>query len=344
MKVSFLPVLLLLVASSSIAQVSVTEKVAVAYAKALDVKILDPSLPSQGLEDWLQNGPPHIETLRWQSDDTCDLHPDSSDRDYPRCVRIAFARGGQEGYFLVLIGSLKRGIIGPPQLYYGPYVVEPGFIQTGSTDRLSGLPHLLDLPAVTGGVSDLYQKIVAQHPIGIPQGADKTSLWPLLSRRLTQQLESAQACQDDYFRQRSAAGTTPKPAWMTSDLFSGEDERTAPYFVNIVHKEPLKDGSFAVQLDAVERDVTGKTAPSSQVGSGPIESRRTGRSSPPWSLKTSGSWSTTFASSRKTLPTVHHICSLKLSQAVTAPAGPESPSRRSSLRLMLRLQLWIGTP
>ena len=260
MKASFLPVLLLLVASSSIAQLPVTEKEAVAYAKALDVKILDPSLPSQGLEDWLQNGPPHIETLRWQSDDTCDLHPDSSDRDYPRCVRIAFARGGQEGYFLVLIGSLKRGIIGPPQLYYGPDVVEPGFVQTGSTDRLSGLPHLLDLPAVTGGVSDLYQKIVAQHPIGIPQGADKTSLWPLLSRRLTQQLESAQACQDDYFRQQSAAGTTSKPAWMTSDLFSGEDERTAPYFVNIVHKEPLKDGFFAVQLDAVERDVTGKNS------------------------------------------------------------------------------------
>lgn len=175
-------------------------------------------------------------------------------------MRIAFARGGQEGYFLVLIGSLKRGIIGPPQLYYGPDVVEPGFVQTGSIDRLSGLPHLLDLPAVTGGVSDLYQKIVAQHPMGIPQGADKTSLWPLLSRRLTQQLETAQACQDDYFRQQSAAGTTSEPAWMTSDLFSGEDERTAAYFVNIVHKEPLKDGFFAVQLDAVERDVTGKNS------------------------------------------------------------------------------------
>jgi hypothetical protein len=260
MKASFLPVFLLLVASSSIAQLSVTEKEAVAYAKALDVKVLDPSLPSQGLEDWLQNSPPHIETLRWQSDDTCDLHGDGSDRDYPRCVRIAFARGGQEGYFLVLIGSLKKGIFGPPQLYYGPDVVEPGFVQTGSTDRLSGLPHLLDLPAVTGGVSDLYQKVVAQHPIGIPQGAIKTSLWPLLSRRLTQQLESAQACQDDYFRQQSAAGTFSKPAWMTSDLFSGEDERTAPYFVNIVHKEALKDGVFAVELDAVERDVAGKNS------------------------------------------------------------------------------------
>jgi hypothetical protein len=109
-------------------------------------------------------------------------------------------------------------------------------------------------------VSDLYQKIVAQHPIGIPQGADKTALWPLLSRRLTQQLETAQACQDDYFRQQSAAGTSSKPAWMTSDLFSGVDDRAAPFFVNIVHKEPLKDGFFAVQLDAVERDVTGKNS------------------------------------------------------------------------------------
>ncbi|HEY3706849.1 MAG TPA: hypothetical protein VGL22_17430 [Terracidiphilus sp.] len=260
MKASFLAVLSLLVASSSIAQLPVTEEEAVAYAKALDVKILDPSLPSQGLQEWLQNGPPHIETLRWQSDDTCDLHPDSSDSDYPRCVRIAFARGGQEGYFLVLIGSLKRGIIGPPQLYYGPDVVEPGFVQTGSTDRLSGLPHLLELPAVTGGVSDLYQKIVAQHPIGIPQGADKAALWPFLSRRLTQQLETAQACQDDYFRQQSAAGTISEPAWMTSDLFSGVDDRAAPFFVNVVHKEPLKEGFFTVQLDAVERDVTGKNS------------------------------------------------------------------------------------
>ena len=259
MKASFLAVLSLLLASSSTAQLPVTENEAVVYAKALDVRTLDPSLPSQGLEDWLKNGPPHIEVLRWQSADTCDLHPDG-DFDYPRCVRIAFARGGQEGFFLVLIGTLKRGIIGPPQLYYGIEVAEPGFVQTGGSDRLSGLPQLLDQPAVTGGVSDLYQKIVERHLIGIPQGEDKTDLWPLLSRRLTQQLETAQACEDDYLREQPKAGAIPKPSWMTSDLFSGEDERTAPYFVNIVHKEPLKGGFFAVQLDAVERDVTGKNS------------------------------------------------------------------------------------
>jgi hypothetical protein len=152
------------------------------------------------------------------------------------------------------------GIIGPPQLYSGIDVYEPGFVQTGDTDRLSGLPHLLDQPAVTGGVSDFYQKIVARHPIGIPQGADKTDLWPFLSRRLTQQLETAQACEDDYLRQQPKAGVLSKPAWMTGDLFSGEDERAVPFFVNTVHKEPLNDGSFAVELDAVERNGTGKNS------------------------------------------------------------------------------------
>lgn len=228
MRASLLAVLSLLVASSSTAQSPLTEKEAVAYVKAIDVKQLDPSLPSQGLEDWLRSGPPHAEILRWTLEDTCDLHGDSSDSDYPSCVRVAFKRGGQEGFFLVLIGTFKRGIIGPPRLYWwGIEVVEPGFVQTGNANRLSGLPLLLDQPAVTGGVSDLYEKIVARHPIGIPQGADKAALWPFLSRRLTQQLETVQACHDDYFRQQPKAGTISKPAWMTSDLFSGEEDRAA---------------------------------------------------------------------------------------------------------------------
>src|ERR1039458_6793876 len=69
------------------------EKDDVAYVKAIDVKTLDPALPSQGLEDWLKSGPPHTDFLTWMLDDTCDKKPDL-DTDYPRCVRIAFGRGG----------------------------------------------------------------------------------------------------------------------------------------------------------------------------------------------------------------------------------------------------------
>jgi len=270
MKAGSLLMVLFLCAYACPAQRSAAEKKAaaayekaenedVAYVKAIDVNTLDPSLPSQRFEEWLQFGPPHIDHLRWMLDDTCDLKPDL-DADYPRCVRIDFERGGQSGWILILIGTLKKGIIGPPQLYEPIDVFERPFINTGGTDRLSGLPSLLDQPVVAGEVNDLYQEIVDRHPIGIPTGEDKAALWPFLSQRLTQQLETAQACQDDYFRQRQAAGSISKPSWMTSDLFSGEDERGAPFFVNIVHKEPLKDGVFAVQLDAVERDITGKNS------------------------------------------------------------------------------------
>lgn len=243
-----------------------SEKDAVAYVKAIDVKTLDPSLPSQGLADWLQSGPPHTDFLKWMLDETCDLHPDL-EHDYPRCVRIEFRRGGQEGYFLVLIGTLRKGIIGPPRLYEGIGVEEEAFVQTGGTDRLSGLPDLLDHPLVSTPVTDLYEQVVARHPIGIPTGADKTALWSFLSRRLTQQLENAQACQDDYSRQHPGGGVGPKPAWINGGIFVGDGKRAAPRFINTGSKEPQKDGSYRVSMVAVERNDPG-TDESIVVGGG----------------------------------------------------------------------------
>jgi len=226
-----------------------TEKKDVAYVKAIDVKTLDPLLPSQGLEDWLKSGPPHTDFVNWMLDDTCDIHPGFNiETDYPRCVRIAFRRGGQSGYFLVLIGTLKKGIIGAPQLYEGIGVQEEGFVQTGWAELLSGLPQLLDQPVVAGGVNDLYERIVKLHPLGIPTGADKTALSPFLSRRLTSQLETAQACQDDYFRQHPNADAGPKPKWLDTGLFVGYSKRALPLSAFATHKEPQKDGSFAVSV------------------------------------------------------------------------------------------------
>ena len=224
-----------------------SEKDAVAYVKAIDVKALDPSLPSQHLEDWLQSGPPHTNFLKWMLDETCDNKPDL-DTDYPRCVRIEFSRGGQGGYFLILIGTRNKGIIGPPQLYEGIGVQQAPFVQTGWTEQLSGLPHLLDQPVVTGGINSFYQKIVERHPIGIPTGSDKTALWPFLSQRLTHQLESAQACQDDYFRQRPNGASGSKPAWLDSGIFVGYSKRAFPLSAFAAHQEPQQDGSFAISV------------------------------------------------------------------------------------------------
>jgi hypothetical protein len=256
MKAFFLAMLPLLIASTLHAQLSLTDEQVIEYSKSIDVKLLDPSLPSERLEDWLRSGPPHAEFLRWQSDDTCDNKPDR-DTDYPRCVRVAFERGGQSGYFLVHIGTLRKGIIGPPQLFQGIGVQEPPFVQTGWTERLSGLSHLLDQPVVSGRVNELYQAIAARHPIGIPKGTDKAVIWPLLSRRLKQQLEMAQACQDDYRRQHPKTDIDPKPAWLHTGLFVGDSKRAVPLYGIVTKKEPGKDGSFDVYVDLTYVKVPG---------------------------------------------------------------------------------------
>lgn len=256
MKAFFLAMLPLLIASTLHAQLSLTDEQVIEYSKSIDVKLLDPSLPSERLEDWLRSGPPHAEFLRWQSDETCDNKPDL-DTDYPRCVRVAFERGGQSGYFLVHIGTLRKGIIGPPQLFQGIGVQEPPFVQTGWTGRLSGLSHLLDQPVVSGRVNELYQAIAARHPIGIPKGTDKAVIWPLLSRRLNQQLEAAQACQDDYRRQHPKTDIAPKPAWLRTGLFTGDSKRAVPLYGLVTKKEPRKDGSFDVYVNLTYVKVPG---------------------------------------------------------------------------------------
>ena len=225
------------------------EKADVVYVKAIDVKTLDPSLPSRGLEDWLQSGPPHIDKMKWMPDETCDLMPDwHTDTDYPRCVRMDFERSGQSGWILILIGTLKKGIIGPPRLYEPIGVFQEPFVNTGGTERLSGLPGLLDQPVVTSVVDDLFQKIVVRHPIGIPTGEDKAALWPSLSKRLTKQLETAQGCQDDYFLRHSNADAGPKPAWLDKGIFTGISKRALPLSAFATHKESQKDGFFAVSV------------------------------------------------------------------------------------------------
>ena len=221
------------------------EKEDIAYVRSIDVHRLDSSLPSQRVEDWLSSVSPHID-VNWRLDDTCDLRPDEVS-DYPRCVRITFRRGPQNGYFLVLIGTLKKGIVGPPHLYYG-IGVEEGFVGTGSSERLSDLPRLLAQPVVTVGVNDLYQKIVERHPIGIPTGGDKTALWPYLSQRLKLQLENGQACQDDYFRRKGREGTGPKPLWLDIGIFAGHGKRALPLSAFASHVEPEKDGVYEVSV------------------------------------------------------------------------------------------------
>ena len=139
-----LATLSLLIALPCPAQLHYTEKQVVAYAKAIDVKTLDPALPSQRLEDWLEAGPVHAHIGSWSAD-TCDLKPVSPREDYPLCAKIRFSRNGKGGFFLVQVGNIRRGIIGRPRLYGDIEIWKNGTrTLTVSAERLSDLPALLD--------------------------------------------------------------------------------------------------------------------------------------------------------------------------------------------------------
>jgi hypothetical protein len=255
MRACFLAMLSLVFVSHSLAQLPYTQEQVVAYAKSIDVHLLDPSLPSQRLENWLQSGPPQAHIGYWRVEDTCDLK--DPEVPYPVCARISFYREGQngnrygqQGFFLVKVGNSKDGIAGPPQLFYPSIGVwEGSFVLTGYAERLSDLPALLDQPAVTGGVQKLYEEIMAHHPTGIPTSGEMEALRPYLSKRLAEQLQTAQACQDDYSRQHPESSRTSGPGWLMSGLFSGESSHASPVDAVVHRKEKQNDGSFLVYVD-----------------------------------------------------------------------------------------------
>ena len=254
MRACLVVLLSLLVPSSSWAQLPYTEKQVVAYAKSIDVHMLDPSLPSQRLEDWLQSGPPHAHIGYWSVEESCDLK--DPDVPYPLCARISFYRDGRDGerygqwgILLVQVGNSKDGIVGRPELYNYLNVWEGVFVFSGGSERLSDLPAFLDQPAVTGGVNKLYHEIVAHHPIGLPTSAEMAVIRPFLSNRLAALLQTAQACQDDHSRQHPAPMGISKPGWLKSGLFSGEGNHASPAAALVERKQKQNDGSFLVYVD-----------------------------------------------------------------------------------------------
>lgn len=76
--------------------------------------------------------------------------------------------------------------MGRPQLYGDVGLVKQGWVVTGSAESSRTFPVLLDQPPVADGVRKLYEEIVAHHPMGIPAGGEKVTIWPLLSKRLTE--------------------------------------------------------------------------------------------------------------------------------------------------------------
>jgi hypothetical protein len=117
-------------------------------------------------------------------------------------------------------------------------------------------------------VRKLYQQIIARKPLGIPYGADKKPIWPLLSKRLIEGLEAGHACEKDYARHLPIIGKSepgippeiikPELAWLEVGLFSGSNEKALPAEAVVEGAEQQKDGSFLVYIK-LTYDETHKT-------------------------------------------------------------------------------------
>jgi len=194
--------------------------------------------------------------LFWEMN-ACNLKPDDLSEDYPLCAEVRVSHNGQFGFILVQVGTLNKGIVGPPSIYRGVGVEETWEILTGSSERLSDLPALLNQPAFTGGVRQLYEEIVAHHPIGIPSATDMAAIRPFLSKRLAEQLQTAKACQEDYFQQHQITDGAPKPTWLKGGIFSGDGKRALPVESYPSLKEPPTDGTFLVDVSLSLPDING---------------------------------------------------------------------------------------
>ena len=81
-------------------------------------------------------------------------------------------------------------------------------------------------------VGAFYNIITKYQQLGIPSGRAKKALWPLLSKRLAQELDSLEACDGDYYRRygKILRANTYKPAtpWLEEGLFTGPNDAATP--------------------------------------------------------------------------------------------------------------------
>ena len=101
-------------------------------------------------------------------------------------------------------------------------------------------------------VRAFYTYITRYQPVGIPVGRAKKVLWPLLSKRLVQELDGLQACDDDYYRRYGdvlkANQYKPATPWLEEGLFSGRNEAASPMKFSILGSKTIGENRVDVHL------------------------------------------------------------------------------------------------
>ena len=106
--------------------------------------------------------------------------------------------------------------------------------------------------ATLDAVRVFYTYVTRYQPLGIPRGRAKKALWPLMSKRLGRELDSLQACDDDYYRRYGdilrAHPYKPAIPWLEEGLFSGPNEAAGSTKFSILGSRAIGNNRFEVQL------------------------------------------------------------------------------------------------
>lgn len=98
-------------------------------------------------------------------------------------------------------------------------------------------------------VQKLYREVVARHPMGVPRGAAKAAMWPLLSERLVQVFETRNSCDQDWDRRHRNADPPEKaPGFYEVGLFSGSTEQGYVNGATVGSAKQQADGSYLVNV------------------------------------------------------------------------------------------------
>ena len=106
--------------------------------------------------------------------------------------------------------------------------------------------------AALNAVRVFYTNITRYQQLGIPYGRAKKALWPLLSKRLAQQLASLESCDEDYYRRygKILRANTYKPAtpWLEEGLFTGPNDAATPRIFRILSSRALGENRVDAEL------------------------------------------------------------------------------------------------
>jgi len=107
-------------------------------------------------------------------------------------------------------------------------------------------------PSALEAVRSFYTDIIKYPQLGIPSARAKKALWPLMSKRLDQEIDGLDACDKDYYRRfgKILRAHTIKPAtpWLEEGLFTGPNDAATPPTFRIVGSRSVGESRVDVLL------------------------------------------------------------------------------------------------